>query len=86
MTFKDLCREYPEKVCICRPRFRDAGNNHVLAWDCLEIVDDVDAARGVLERLYLDGVTDAVAISTTERLVIDGDLTTQYFRVFFGLE
>ena len=86
MTFKDLCREYQEKVCICRPRFRDAGNNHVLAWDCLETVDDVDAARGVLERLELDGVTDAVAISTTKRLVIDGDLAARYFRVYLGME
>ena len=86
MTFKDLCCKHPEKVCVCRPHLRDAGSHHVVSWICLEAVDSVEAARGVLERLDLDGVTEAVAISTTERLVIEGDLATQYFRVFFGLE
>ena len=52
---------------------------------CLQAVDTVDAARAALERLALDGVTDAVPVSTDEQIVFEGDLAARYFRVFFGL-
>lgn len=86
MTLHDLRRRFPEKICICCPHLRDAGNLHVVSWQCLETVDSIDAARGVLERLDREGVTDAVAISTNKEIAIEGDLAALYFRVFFGLE
>ena len=86
MTLHDLRRKYPEKICICCAHLRDAGSGRVVSWQCLEAVDTVDAARGILERLDREGVTDAVAISTTERLVIDESLAARYLRVYFGME
>ena len=85
MTISSLRQQYPEKICICRPRLRDAGNLQVVAWECLKVTDDVDAARGVLERLDRDGVTDSVAISTSKQITIDEDLAARYCRVFFGM-
>ena len=39
-----------------------------------------------LDRLAQEGVTDAVPISTTEKMSIHGDLAARYFRVFFGMK
>ncbi|MBQ3497222.1 MAG: hypothetical protein IJA73_03745 [Oscillospiraceae bacterium] len=86
MTFQDLRREYPASVCICRPFLRDAASFRVFSWTCLAVVDTLDAVRDALARLIADGVVDAVPISTSEELVIDGDLAARYVRVFFGLE
>ena len=46
----------------------------------------VEAARAALDRLTQEGVTDAVPISTTEKMSIHGDLAARYFRVFFGMK
>lgn len=86
MTYQDLCREYPGKVCVCRPHLRDLKSRQVVSWICLQAVDTVDAAREAIGRFERDGVTDAVAISASEELVIEGDLAARYFRVFFGME
>ena len=86
MTISSLRCQYPGKVCVCRVHLRDLKSRRVVSWICLETVDTVDAARGVLERLDREGVTDTVAISTTERLVIDESLAARYIRVYFGME
>lgn len=85
VRFQDLRRGHPGKVCICQPHLRDLKSHRVVSWICLQAVDTVDAARAALERLDLDGVTDAVPVSTDEQIVIEGDLAARYFRVFFGL-
>ena len=85
VRFQDLRRVHPGKVCICQPHLRDLRSHRVVSWICLQAVDTVDAARAALERLDLDGVTDAVPVSTDEQIVIEGDLAARYFRVFFGL-
>ena len=84
MTYQDLWREHPGKVCLCRPFLRDAKTRRVLSWHCLETATTIEAARAALDCFALDGVTDAVPISTTEKMSIDGDLAARYFRVFFG--
>lgn len=86
LTIQDLRREYPEKVCICKVHLRDAESHHVVSWICLETVDSVEVARGVLECLALDGVTDAVAITTNKEIAIEGDLAAKFFRISLGLE
>lgn len=86
MTYKDLRREYPGKVCICRPHLRDVKSRRVVSWSCLGVVDSIEAAREEIERLKLDEVADAVAISTSEEMEIVGDLAARYFRVFLGVE
>lgn len=86
MTYQDLRREYPEKICICRPHLRDVKSRRVVSWICLGVVDSIEAAREEIERLKLDGVTDSVAISTSEEMEIEGDLAVKYFRVFLGME
>lgn len=70
MRFQDLKREYPGKVCICKKHLHELRSRWVVSWEYLQSVDDVDAAREVLKRFDLDGVTDAVAISTSEEIVI----------------
>ena len=85
MTFQDLRHRYPEKICICRAHWRDVGSGRVVSWQLLETADSVDAARGVLERLDREGVTDTVAISTSESITIEGTLAARYFRVYLGL-
>lgn len=86
MTYQDLRREYPEKICICRPHLRDVKSHRVVSWSCLEAVDSIKAAREEIERFELEGVADAVAISTSEEMEIEGNLAVKYFRVFFGME
>lgn len=85
MTCQDLWRDHPGKVCLCRPFLRDVKSRRVLSWSLLETVNTIEAARAALEHLALDGVTDVVPISTTEKMSIDGDLAARYFRVFLGL-
>ncbi len=84
--YKALKRDHPGKVCICRPHLRDIKSGRVLSWICLQAVDDVDAARAALQRLDLDGVTGAVAISMNEKIPIVGDLAARYFRAYLGME
>ncbi len=86
MMLQDLRREHPGKVCLCRPHLSDAKSHRVLSWICLQAVDGIDAARAVLKRLDSEGVKDAVPISTTEQIVIEGDLAARYFRVYLGME
>ena len=85
MTLHDLRHRYPEKICICCPHLRDVKSCRVVSWLCLTAVDDIEAAREALERLDLDGVTDAVAISTAKSITIEGTLAARYFRVYLGL-
>lgn len=56
MTYQDLWRTHPGKVCICRPFLRDVKTKRVLSWHCLETVDTIQAARATLMRLEADGV------------------------------
>lgn len=87
MTFQDLKRRHPGRVCICRPHLRDSGNGQVVSWICLRTFADVDTARETLERFEeRDGVTDAVLISTTNRIPIEGDMAARYSRIFLGME
>ena len=86
MTFQALKREHPGRVCICRPHFRDASSGRVVSWICLRTFDCVDSARAALERFERDGVTDAVLISTTKQIAIEGELAARYSRVFLGVE
>ena len=86
MTYQDLRREYPEKICICRPHLRDVKSRRVVSWICLGVVDSIEAAQEAIERFELDGVADAVAISTSEEMEIVGGLAAKYFRVFLGME
>ena len=86
MTYRDLRHEHPGKVCVCRPHLRDTKSCQIVSWICLEAVDGIEAAKGVLERLDRDGVTDAVAISTDDGITIEGALAAKYFRVFYGKE
>lgn len=86
MTYQDLWREHPGKVLLCRPFLRDVKTRRVVSWICLGVVDSIEAAREAIGRFELDGVADAVAISTSEEMEIVGDLAARYFRVFFGME
>ena len=85
MTYQDLWRTHPGKVCICRPFLRDVKTRRVLSWHCLETVDTIEAARAALMRLEAGGVTDAVPISTTDNIAFIGGLAARYFRVYLGL-
>lgn len=85
LTFQELKREHPGRVCICLPAFRD-GSGRVEYWTCLRTVRSVDAARVALALLEAHGVKDAVAISTTKRITIEGDLAIKYSKVFLGTE
>lgn len=85
MTFQDLRRKYPASVCICCPFRRDTVSFRVLSWTCLVVVDTLDAVRDALELVGTVGAVDAVPISTSEELVIEGDLAARYVRVLFGL-
>ena len=49
------------------------------------VVDTLDAVRDALELVGTVGAVDAVPISTSEELVIEGDLAARYVRVLFGL-
>lgn len=84
MTFQDLRRLHQGKICICRPHLRDVKSHRVVSWTCLEVVDGIEAASRVLERLDRDGVTDAVPISTTEQITIKGTLAARYIRISLG--
>lgn len=86
MTYQDLWRTHPGKVCICRPFLRELKSHRVVSWTCLQAVESIEAARAALDRLTQEGVTDAVPISTTEKMSIHGDLAARYFRVFFGMK
>lgn len=86
MTLKAMKREHPGRVCICRPHLRDAGNGRVVSWICLQTFDRVDTAREALKSFEQDGVTDAVLISTTNQISIEGDMAARYSRVFLGME
>ncbi len=87
MMFQDLRREHPGKVCLCRPHLRDLkSGGRVLSWKCLQVVNTVDEARAALVRFDLDGVTDAVAISTAEEITITESLAARFFRIYFGME
>lgn len=83
MTFKVLKREHPGRVCICRPHLRDAASGRVVSWICLRTFDRIDTARAFLEHLELD---DAVLISTTNRITIEGDMAARYSMVYLGME
>lgn len=83
MTFKVLKREHPGRVCICRPHLRDAASGRVVSWICLRTFDRIDTARTFLEHLELD---DAVLISTTNRITIEGDMAARYSMVYLGME
>lgn len=85
MTFQDLLRKYPGSVCICCPFRRDTVSFRVLSWSCLVVVDTLDAVRDALELVGTLGAVNAVPISTSGELVIEGDLAARYVRVFFGL-
>lgn len=84
MTYQDLWRTHPGKVCICRPFLRELKSYHVVCWTCLQAVESIEATRAALDRLAQEGVTDAVPISTTEKMSINGDLAARYFRLFLG--
>lgn len=84
-SLKELRREYPNCICICTPRLRDARNHRAVGWQVEELTDTIDEARRALERLDLDGVADAVPISTAAQIVIERDLAARFFRVFFGI-
>ena len=86
MTLKAMKREHPGRVCICRPHLRDAGSGRVVSWICLQTCDRVDTAREALKSFEQDGVTDAVLISTTNQISIEGDMAARYSRVFLGME
>ncbi len=86
MTFQALKRKHPGRVCVCRPHVRDAGSGQVVSWICLRTFAGVDAAREALTRYEGYGVTDAVLISTTDQIPIEGDLAARYSRVFLGTE
>ncbi len=86
MTFQALKREHPGRVCVCRPHIRDAGSGRVTSWICLQTFAGVDAARAALKRFEEDGVTDAVLISTSDQIPIEGELAARYSRVFLGTE
>lgn len=83
-SLKELQRKYPNTICICTPRLR-AENHRAVAWQVEELTDTIDEARRALERLDLDGVADAVPISTSEQTVVERDLAARFFRVFFGI-
>lgn len=84
-TLKELWHEFPSTICLCTPHLRDAETKRVLSWEVEELVDTVDEAHVALERLDLDGVADAVPISTAAQIVIERDLAARFFRVFFGI-
>lgn len=86
MTIPDLKREHPGKLCICRPHVRDDTSGQVLSWMYFLAVDCVDAANVALALFDLNGMKDAVAISTTEQITLGKDLTDRYDRVFHGIE
>jgi len=86
MTFQALKREHPGRVCVCRPHIRDAVSGRVVSWICLQTFARVDAAEAALKRFEQDGVTDAVLISTTGQIPIEGDLAARYSRVLLGKE
>lgn len=87
MTYSDMRRKYPGKVCLCRPHLRDLKSRRVVSWQCLQIADDIAQAREALARLALEEATDEVAIiSTSEEIVIEGDLAARYFRVYYGMQ
>lgn len=86
MTFRALKREHPGRVCICRPHLRDASSNQVVSWICLQTFDRIDTARKALEQFELDGAADAVLISTTNTITVEGDMAAKYFRVLLGTE
>lgn len=86
MTFQALKREHPGKVCLCRPHLRDAGSGQVTSWICLQTFTGLDAAKAALTRLEQEGATDAVLISTTRRIAIEGELAARYSQIFLGME
>jgi len=86
MTFQALKREHPGRVCVCRPHVRDAGSGQVTSWICLQTFPRIEAAEAALKRFEQDGVTDAVLISTTNQIPIEGELAARYSRVFLGTE
>ena len=90
MKFSELKREFPGKICICRPYYLcDGREGQVVNWGFLLAVDSVDAARVALTLFDLFGGEirkKAVAISTTEQITLEGDLAARYDRVFQGME
>ena len=86
INFKELKREHPGRICICRPHLRDPESRRVVSWICLRTFKSINAAKTALKLFELDGVTDAVLISTNQRITIDEDLAAKYSKVFLGLE
>lgn len=86
MTLQDLKGRHPGRVCICRPHLRDAENGQVVSWICLQTFAGIDAASAALKDFEQDGVTDAVLISATNRIPIEGELAARCYRVFLGKE
>lgn len=74
------------KICVCRPHLRDLKNNRVLTWHILRVVDDIETARAVLAHFDQDGITDAVAISTSDDVVIQGGMAARFFRVYYRMQ
>lgn len=85
LTFQELKREHPGRICICLPSSR-GDDGRVDSWLYLRAVKSVATAKENLALLELKQVKDAVAISTTGRIAIEGELAEKYSRVFFGTE
>ena len=86
MTIQDLKRAHPGRVCICRPHQRDPSSHQVVSWICLQTFRRIEDAEAALERFEQDGVTEAVILSTNNRIVVEGDLAARFYRIFRGLE
>lgn len=86
VTFSTMKFLHPNQVCVCCPAMWDNKCQRVATWFCLLAVSDIDTARAALARLELDGIRNLVAISTSDEVIINGDLATRFFRVYYGMQ
>ncbi len=87
MTIQDLKDRHPGRVCVCRPHLRDDKSGRVVSWICLQTFASVEDAGYALERFeHQSGVEDAVLISTSGLIPIEGELAAKYYRVFRGTD
>lgn len=91
MTFKQLLKKYPNRVCVVVPKKRSKKNGRVIRWKVINTFYDVVSARKAVIFYESEGLL-AVPVSTCEdfsafpNLELPPDLAAKFFRCYYNAD